>query len=134
VQLAGGHVAANVNNPQENMGQWRAGTIRPLCVFSPARLNYADAAGIPTCKEAGLPIERYQMPRTVWLPNGVTGEQVAFYRTVLAKVRDTEEWKAWLRTGSQTDAFLSGTELTDYIAADERWLRGQFAEDGWLVN
>jgi tripartite-type tricarboxylate transporter receptor subunit TctC len=151
VQLAGGHVAANVNNPQENIGQWRAGTIRPLCVFSPARLNYADAvtagqsaasAGasaprwtdIPTCMEAGLPIERYQMPRTIWLPKGVTDEQVAFYRTVLAKVRDTEEWKAWLRSGSQTDAFLSGAELTDYITADERWLRGQFAEDGWLVK
>jgi tripartite-type tricarboxylate transporter receptor subunit TctC len=151
VQLAGGHVAANVNNPQENMGQWRAGAIRPLCVFSPARLNYADAgtgaqqeasgvgaalkwADIPTCMEAGLPIERYQMPRTVWLPKGVTEEQVAFYRTVLARVRDTEEWKAWLRRGSQTDAFMSGTELTDYIAADERWLRGQFAEDGWLVR
>jgi len=134
VQLAGGHVAANVNNPQENMGQWRAGTIRPLCVFSAARLHYADAADIPTCKESGLPIERYQMPRTVWLPRGVTDEQVEFYRSVLAKVRDTEEWKAWLQRGSLTDAFLSGTELTDYIAADERWLRGQFAEDGWLVQ
>jgi tripartite-type tricarboxylate transporter receptor subunit TctC len=134
VQLAGGHVAANVNNPQENMGQWRAGTIRPLCVFSPARLNYTDAADIPTCKEAGLPIERYQMPRTIWLPRGVTGEQVEFYRSVLDKVRDTEEWKAWLRRGSLTDAFLSGAELTDYIATDERWLRGQFAEDGWLVK
>ena len=74
------------------------------------------------------------LPRTVWLPKGVTDEQVGFYRAVLAKVRDTEEWKAWLRNGSQTDAFLSGTELTDYIATDERWLRGQFAEDGWLVK
>ena len=43
VQLAGGHVAANVNNPQENVGQWRAGSVRPLCVFSSARLRYADA-------------------------------------------------------------------------------------------
>ena len=141
VQLAGGHVAANVNNPQENAPLWRAGTIRPLCVFSPARLAYADVvsaghtwADIPTCKEAGLPIERYQMPRTVWLPRGVTGEQVAFYRNLLARVRETAEWKAWLRRGSQTDAFLSGSELTDYIAKDERWLRGQFAEDGWLAN
>lgn len=141
VQLAGGHVAANVNNPQENAPLWRAGTIRPLCVFSPARLGYADVvsagrtwADIPTCMEAGLPIERYQMPRTVWLPKGVTDAQVAFYRNVLARVRETEEWKAWLRRGSQTDAFLSGSELTDYIAKDESWLRGQFAEDGWLAN
>ena len=36
VQLAGGHVAANVNNPQENMGQWRAGAIRPLPLLRPA--------------------------------------------------------------------------------------------------
>jgi putative tricarboxylic transport membrane protein len=132
VQLAGGHVAANVNNPQENISHWRSGRIRPLCVFSPSRVTYA--LDTPTCIEAGLPIERYQMPRTVWLPKGVTNEQMAFYRTLLAKVRDTDEWKAWLRRGSQTDAFLSGSELADYIAADERWLRGQFAEDGWLVR
>ena len=141
VQLAGGHVAANVNNPQENIGHWRAGTIRPLCVFSKTRLTYADSvtdgqtwSDIPTCMEAGLGIERYQMPRTVWLPRGVTDEQVGFYRAVLEKVRGTEEWKAFLQRGSQTDAFLSGPELDDYIASDESWLRTQFAEDGWLVQ
>jgi tripartite-type tricarboxylate transporter receptor subunit TctC len=141
VQLAGGHVAANVNNPQENVSHWRAGTVRPLCVFAPERLAYADAvtptqswADVPTCMEAGLPIERFQMPRTVWLPGGVTDEQVAFYRELLARVRETDEWKAWLRRGSQTDAFLSGAELDAYIASDERWLRERFAEDGWLLN
>jgi tripartite-type tricarboxylate transporter receptor subunit TctC len=82
--------------------------------------------------EAGLPIERYQMPRTVWLPRGVTDEQAAFYLGVLTKVRETDEWKAWLRRGSQSDVFLSGAELAEYIAADERQLREQFAEDGWL--
>ena len=141
VQLAGGHVAANVNNPQENVGHWRKGTIRPLCVFSKARLTYTTAvtagqtwSDIPTCMEAGLGIERYQMPRTVWLPKGVSDEQVEFYRAMLEKVRATEEWKAFLQRGSQTDAFLSGPELADYIASDERWLRTQFAEDGWLVR
>ena len=74
------------------------------------------------------------MPRTVWLPKGVSDEQVSFYRTMLEKVRATQEWKEWLQRGSQTDAFLSGSELDDYIASDERWLRGQFAEDGWLVK
>ena len=139
VQLAGGHVAANVNNPQENVGQWRAGSVRPLCVFSSARLRYADAvtadqswADVPTCTEAGLPIERFQMPRTVWLPRGVTEEQTSFYLRVMTKVRETDDWKAWLRRGSQSDLFLSGEELADYIAADERQLRDQFAEDGWL--
>jgi tripartite-type tricarboxylate transporter receptor subunit TctC len=139
VQLAGGHVSANVNNPQENVAQWRAGTVRPLCVFAPARLTDADAvtadqswADVPTCSEAGLPIDRYQMPRTVWLPRGVTEAQAAFYLDVLAKVRQTPEWKEWLRRGSQSDVFLSGADLATYIADDERQLRAQFAEDGWL--
>lgn len=141
VQLAGGHVAANVNNPQENLSHWRAGTVRPLCVFSPTRLPYDDGesaggswASVPTCVEAGLPIERYQMARTIWLPHGVTDEQVNFYLGVLSKVRETEEWKSWLRSGSQSDRFMSGRELSDYIATDQRWLRQQFAKDGWLVN
>jgi putative tricarboxylic transport membrane protein len=141
VQLAGGHVAANVNNPQENLSHWRAGTVRPLCVFSPARLTYSGVvaasqswADVPTCMEEGLPIERFQMPRTVWLPSGTTDEQVAFYLAVLAKVRDTDDWKDWLRRGSQSDAFMSGSDLAAYIASDERALREQFAEDGWLVD
>lgn len=141
VQLAGGHVAANVNNPQENVGQWRAGAIRPLCVFSPARLTHAAPvageqswADIPTCMEEGLPIERYQMPRTVWLPGGVTDEQVAFYLGVLEKIRQTPEWREWLTRGSLSDVFMSGTDFTDYIASESAGLREQFAQDGWLVE
>ena len=84
--------------------------------------------------EAGLPIERYQMPRTVWLPKGVTDEQVAFYRECTRRSARDRGVEGLAARGSQTDAFLSGPELTDYIASDERWLRGQFAEDGWLVD
>ena len=73
IQLAGAHIDANVTNPNENIGQWKANMVRPLCVFSPNRM----AAGpkvtkdmawseIPTCKESGVPIETYQMPRTIW--------------------------------------------------------------------
>jgi tripartite-type tricarboxylate transporter receptor subunit TctC len=140
-QLAGGHVAANTNNPQESIAQWKAGLVRPLCVFRPTRLEIDGVAAdsrpwsaVPTCTEAGLPVERYQMPRTVWLPKDVTDEQVAYYVDLLRKVREADEWKAWLRRGSQTDEFMTGRVLDDYIAADVSWLRTQFAEDGWLVR
>ena len=115
--------------------------LRAPNIWFRARLQYDDAvtgsqswADVPTCTESGLAIERYQMPRTIWLPKDVTDEQVSFYREVLSKVRDTEEWKTWLRRGSQSDVFMTGPELADYIAADERWLREQFAADGWLVR
>lgn len=141
VQLAGAHVEANTNNPQENVGQWKAGKVRPLCVFSPNRLAYKEPvadgkswADIPTCVEAGIPLPQYQMPRTVWLPKGVTDEQVAFYVGVLDKVRQTSEWKDWLTRTSQSGVFVTGSAFADAIKDDEAKNRTQFAEDGWLVN
>ena len=38
VQLAGGHIDSNTNNPSESIGQWKGGLVTPLCVFSPKRL------------------------------------------------------------------------------------------------
>ncbi len=69
VQLAGGHIDLNTNNPAENVGQWKAGQARPICVFSPTRLAAGPKvtetmawSDIPTCKEQGLAIEEYKMP------------------------------------------------------------------------
>jgi len=38
VQLAGGHIDSHVNNPSESIGQWKASTQRPVCVFNTQRL------------------------------------------------------------------------------------------------
>ena len=76
VQLVGKHINATVNNPIEAVAQWRAGKLRPLCVFdgqaglwpardrSPATCHWSD---IPTCKRQGLDIE-YLMLRGVFMP------------------------------------------------------------------
>ena len=60
VQLVGNHVDSTVNNPNEAIAHWRAGKLRPLCVFDGKQLDYKDKiAGdmswndIPTCKSAG---------------------------------------------------------------------------------
>ena len=60
VQLVGGHVDSTVNNPIEAVAHWRAGKLRPLCVFDGKKLDYNEKiAGdmswndIPTCKSAG---------------------------------------------------------------------------------
>ncbi len=141
VQLAGAHIEANTNNPQENISQWRAGRVRPLCVFSPQRLVYKDkVAGdmswndIPTCKEAGVPVERFQMPRTVFVAGKATPDQIKYYVDVLAKVRETPEWKDWLERGSQSDVFMTGAKFADFIKQDEAKYRKNFAEYGWLVS
>ncbi|MDB5943774.1 MAG: hypothetical protein JWQ13_3340, partial [Ramlibacter sp.] len=40
VLLVGKHIDSTVNNPIEAVAQWRAGQLRPLCVFDAKRLTY----------------------------------------------------------------------------------------------
>jgi tripartite-type tricarboxylate transporter receptor subunit TctC len=141
VQLAGGHVDANTNNPNENIGQWQAGMVRPLCVFSPTRLpegpKVAGGQGwsdIPTCKEAGLPLDQYQMPRTVWVPSQVPADVVSFYAGMLKKVSETPEWKEYVDRTSQTARFIAGGDLKALIAADEEKAKKVFEKEGWIVK
>lgn len=141
VQLAGGHIDSNTNNPSESIGQWKAGLVRPLCVFSPVRLAKgpkvtADMgwSDIPTCKEAGLPIEQYSQPRTVWLPGGVPADAAAFYADLLKKVREQPEWKEYIERTSQTDKFLTGDAFKRFIADDEAKVRKVFEKEGWLAQ
>jgi putative tricarboxylic transport membrane protein len=55
VQLVGRHVDSTVNNPIEAMAQWRAGSVRPLCVFDTNTIPYTDKiadkawSDVPTC-------------------------------------------------------------------------------------
>ena len=71
IQLSGGHIDANTNNPNESVGQWKGNLVRPLCVFSDHRMAAGPKvtrdqgwSDIPTCKESGIPAT-YQAPRTV---------------------------------------------------------------------
>ncbi|GAB1582687.1 MULTISPECIES: tripartite tricarboxylate transporter substrate binding protein [Phyllobacteriaceae] len=141
VQLAGGHIDANVNNPNENRGQWQAGMVKPLCVFRPDRFPQSDPVhdgkgwhDIPTCAEAGLAIESYRMPRTVWLPAGVDEDAVAFYRDVLKKVSETPEWQDYIAKTSQTGQFMAGDAFTAYQAKDRENVLKVLKREGWLVE
>jgi tripartite-type tricarboxylate transporter receptor subunit TctC len=141
VQLAGGHIDSNTNNPSESLGQWKGGLVAPLCVFSQKRLapgpkvtatlSWSD---IPTCAESGIPIEQYQQPRTLWLPKNVPADAVAFYVDLLDKVRSKPEWKEYIERSAQTDRFLTGAEIKTFIASDEQKARKVFEQEGWLVN
>lgn len=141
VQLAGGHVAANVNNPNENLGQWQAGAIKPLCVFSDQRMAESEPVqgemgwqDIPTCTENGIDISSYQMPRTVWLPAGVTDEQLAFYVDLMEKVSQTPEWQDYVAKTSQTGRFLAGEDLASFIGNSETSAVEVFKAEGWTAQ
>lgn len=141
VQLAGGHIDGNTNNPAENVGQWKAGKGRPICVFSASRLAQGPKvtetmswADVPTCKEQGIPIDEFKMPRAVYLPPGVPKEAVAFWSGVLKKVFETPEWREYIVRTSQSANFLTGEDFAKFIGMDEARSRKIFEEQGWLVK
>src|SRR6266850_8225489 len=125
VQLVGKHVDSTVNNPIEAVAQWRAGSLRPLCVFDGKRMPYKTKItktmswyDIPTCKDTGLDVE-YLMLRGIFMPGGVSAEQVAYYVDLLKKVRETPDWKSFLETGAFNQTTLSGKEYEDWVAREE---------------
>jgi putative tricarboxylic transport membrane protein len=125
VQLVGKHVDSTVNNPIEAVAQWRAGSLRPLCVFEAKRMPYKTKitktmawSDIPTCKETGLDVE-YLMLRGIFMPGGVTADQVQFYVDLLKKVRETPEWKGFLEQGAFNQTTLTGKEYEAWVAREE---------------
>jgi putative tricarboxylic transport membrane protein len=140
-QLAGKHISANLNNPNENISQWRANQVRPLCVFSKERMRYKDKvtastswSDIPTCAQSGLGIDEYRMPRAVYMAAGTTPEQVSFYVKLLKKVSETAEWKAYLQVNALNGQFASGDEFKRYIDGNQTKVREIFSNAGWLLK
>ena len=140
VQLVGGHVDSTVNNPIEAVAQWRAGKVRPLCVFDKAPLPITDRiAGdkvwndIPVCASQGLAVE-YLMLRGIFMPPGVTREQVEYYVTLMGKVRETAEWQQLMRDGAFNQTFLTGKPFADWVETEEKRHRELMRAAGFLAT
>ncbi len=125
VQLVGKHVDSTVNNPIEAVAQWRAGQLRPLCVFDAKRMPYKTKvtkdkswADIPTCKEKGMDIE-YLMLRGIFMPGGVTPDQTQYYVDLMRKVRETQDWKDFIEKGAFNTTALTGKEYFDWVGKEE---------------
>src|SRR4029078_9842891 len=138
-QLVGKHIDSTVHKPIEAVAEWRAGNLRPLCVFDGKRLAYHDKVtkdmawgDIPTCKESGLDVE-YLMLRGIFMPGGVAPEQVKYYVDLLEKVRQTPEWKKFMEDGAFNQTAISGKEYADWVANTEKLHEGLMKEAGFLA-
>ena len=139
IQLAGGHIASNTNNPSESISQWRAGQVKPWCVFSKERMVYTQKitatmawSDVPTCVSQGIKIDEYRFPRTVFMPGGVTAAQRQYYVDLLKKVTQTPEFKEYLAHGALVPTFLAGDQFKAYIQADLARVEPIFKAAGWL--
>jgi putative tricarboxylic transport membrane protein len=115
------HVDSTVNNPIEAVQQWRDGKLRPLCVFDGKPMNYTDtiAGGkswhdIPTCKDAGLDVQ-YLMLRGIFTTPGAGADQVGWYVELFKKLRATEGWASFMKTGAFDQSFMTGDEYKTWL-------------------
>ena len=140
VQLVGKHVNSTVNNPIEAVAHWRGGKLRPLCVLDDERMPFKAKItetqswnDIPSCKEAGVDVD-YLMLRGIFLPPGVTPEQIAFYVDLFRKVRATPDWKEFVEKGAFKDTFMTGKEFVDWLGRAEATHRTLMQEAGFIAK
>jgi len=139
-QLVGKHVDSTVNNPIEAVAHWRSGKLRALCVFDGQRMPYKAKvtdkmswADIPTCKEAGIPME-YTMLRGIFMPAGVSNDVVDYYVALFRKLRETPDWKEFMEKGAFNQTFMSGKEYAAWVAQAETLHRNLMSEAGFLAK
>ena len=140
VQLVGKHTDSSVNNPIEAVAQWRAGKLRPLCVFDDERIPYKNKVtetmswnDIPTCKESGVPMD-YTMLRGIFMPGGASKDQVDYYVDLFKKVRDTPEWKKFMEDGAFNQTFMSGPDYAKWVEKTETMHRELMRDAGFLAK
>lgn len=140
VQLVGKHVDSTVNNPIEAVEQWRAGSLRALCVFDDQPMPYKAKvtkekswSDIPTCKSQGLDVD-YQMLRGIFMAPGVTKEQTDFYIALLKKVRETPEWKDFMEKGAFDQKAMSGEDFKKWLVKEEARHLTLMTEAGFLAK
>jgi tripartite-type tricarboxylate transporter receptor subunit TctC len=139
-QLVGNHVDSNVNNPSENLEVWRAGQVRPLCVFDKERIAYTGKVtatqswhDIPTCKEEGLDVQ-YLMLRAMFLPGKVSPEQTAFYVDLFKKVSETPEYKDYMEKQALKPIFLTGPDMLKFLEEDDALNKSLMVEAGFVAK
>ena len=139
VQLVGKHINSSVNNPIEAVSQWKAGALRPLCIFDDKRSVYKTKvtdtmawSDIPTCKESGVETE-YQMLRGIFMPPGVKQEQVNYYVDLFKKVMATDDWKQFMEQGAFNQTFMAGDEFKQWVEKSDKLHYELMKDAGFLA-
>ena len=139
-QLVAKTADSTVNNPIEAVNQWRAGKVRPLCVFDQVRMPYKTKItdtqswnDVPTCKESGLAAD-YIMLRGIFMAPGVSKDQLEFYVNLLKKVRETPEWLAYMERGAFNQTTMSGQAFDKWLADTDAMHRGLMKEAGFNLK
>jgi putative tricarboxylic transport membrane protein len=116
--VAGGDVDSSVNNPAEAVKLWKEGKVKPLGVARDKRLTIEGWTGIPTLKEQGVDVH-YEMVRGVFGAPGMPADATKFYVDLLQKAYKSKSFQAYLKNGALTPAWLTGADLSKWMAGQD---------------
>ena len=94
---------------------------------------FKGGGDVPTCTSQGLPVE-YLMLRGIFMPPGVTPDQVAFYVDLFKKVAALPEWKEFMEKGAFNRTMLTGAAYTDWVGKNEQLHRELMKAAGFLAQ
>jgi putative tricarboxylic transport membrane protein len=113
--VMGGHIDAMVSSVSAALPQVEAGNTRILGIAAPER-QPGKLAQVPTMREEGMNATGIPNWRGIIGAKGITAEQAAFWAAGVGKAVQTEEWKGQLEKNNVAPNFLTGDELTKWLA------------------
>ena len=74
------------------------------------------------------------MLRGIFMPAGVTKDQVDFYVDLFKKVRETADWKKFMEDGAFNTTFMAGAEYAKWVEGAENTHKTLMKEAGFLAT
>jgi putative tricarboxylic transport membrane protein len=105
-----------VSSVSAALPQVEAGNTRILGIAAPER-QPGKLAQVPTMREEGMNATGIPNWRGIIAAKGITSQQVVFWAGAVGKAVQTDEWKGQLEKNNVAPNFLTGDELTKWLAA-----------------
>ena len=141
VQLVGKHIDSSVNNPIEAVAQWRAGKLRPLCVFDDTRMPYkkqGDRNHVverhPDLQGSGR-AHRLRDAARHFHAGGRQPRSRSIFTSICSRrcAKRRNGRNSW-KTARSTQTFMTGPEYVEWVEKTEDLHRDLMKEAGfWLA-
>ncbi len=124
VALLGGHVHFVLEQPSEADQHVKSGRLRPLASLYPSELY----PGLPTFASLGYKFRVLKQFRGVMAPPGIPQAAVNYYVSALERMRQTPEWKAYVKQNELVEEWIVGADLAAFIDNEEKLYSKVLAE------
>ncbi len=132
-QILGGHVDLLTTGLGDVQSLIESGDLKALAHTGAERVGTGVLAEIPTCKEQGIDAV-FENWRGLFGAPEMPEHAVTFWQDTLAKMVETDEWKAEAAKHGWAPAYLGQAEFKTFLAETNESYKAILEEIGLLVN